>query len=76
MYVKFPKNRWREIERAEKNDDEGNKIYKELKLEYLEKYMPKPDADPHGGQEDFEKLIDPICSTPEIRVKSTKDEMH
>ena len=48
LYVKFPKNRWKEIERAEKNDLEGNKIYKELKQEYLEKYMPSPDADPHG----------------------------
>ena len=36
------------IERAEKNDAEGNKIYKELKAEYLDKYMPKPDADPHS----------------------------
>ncbi len=48
LYVKFPKNRWNEIKRAEKNDKEGNKIYKDLKQEYLEKYMPKPDADPHG----------------------------
>jgi len=76
LYVKFPKTRWKEIERAEKNDAEGNKIYKELKSEYLEKYMPKPDADPHGGLEDFEKLDDPICSTPSIRPKSVSDEMH
>jgi hypothetical protein len=53
LYVKFPKNRWKEIERAEKDDVEGNKIYSELKQEYLEKYMPKPNADPHGGIEDF-----------------------
>ena len=59
LYVKFPKNRWKEIERAEKNDKEGNKIYDELKTEYLEKYMPKPDADPHGGVEDFEKMKNP-----------------
>ena len=59
LYVKFPKNRWKEIERAEKNDKEGNKIYDELKTEYLEKYMPKPDANPHGGQEDFEKMENP-----------------
>ena len=26
LYVKFPKNRWKQIERAEKNDKEGNKI--------------------------------------------------
>ena len=48
LYVKFPKNRWREIERAEKNDEEGNKIYEILKEEYYEKYMPAADADPHG----------------------------
>jgi anaerobic magnesium-protoporphyrin IX monomethyl ester cyclase len=48
LYVKFPKNRWKEIERAEKNDEEGNKIYRNLKKEYLEKYMPSPEADPHG----------------------------
>ena len=48
LYVKFPKNRWKEIERAEKNDEIGNKIYKELKEEYLDKYMPSPDADPHS----------------------------
>ncbi len=58
LYVKFPKNRWKEIERAEKNDAEGNKIYKELKAEYLDKYMPKPDADPHGGIEDFQDIED------------------
>jgi radical SAM superfamily enzyme YgiQ (UPF0313 family) len=61
LYIKFPKNRWKEIERAEKNDDEGNKIYKELKQEYLEKYMPKPDADPHGGVEDFKDVENPYC---------------
>ena len=62
LYVKFPKNRWNEIERAEKNDIEGNKIYNDLKAEYLEKYMPKPDADPHTlstGSENFEKVENP-----------------
>ena len=78
LYVKFPKNRWKEIERAEKNDEEGNRIYKVLKAEYLEKYMPAPDADPHGGQEDFDALTDPVCSVPAAaaaRAKSQKDEM-
>ena len=59
LYIKFPKNRWREIERAEKNDKEGNKIYNNLREEYLTKYMPKPDADPHGGSEDFGKIENP-----------------
>ena len=58
LYVKFPKNRWKEIERAEKNDEEGNRIYNNLRAEYLEKHMPKPDADPHGGLEDFKKIYD------------------
>ena len=62
MYVKFPKNRWKEISRAEKNDKEGNKIFAELKEEYLEKYMPKPDADPHGGIDAFKEIENPnIC---------------
>ena len=53
LYVKFPKDRWKEIEMAEKDDGEGQKIYNELKEEFLEKYMPAPNADPHGGIEDF-----------------------
>ena len=62
LYVKFPKKRWKEIERAEKNDKEGNKIYTALKEEYLEKYMPKPDADPHSlstEPENFNTVMDP-----------------
>jgi len=47
LYVKFPKNRWKEIARAEKDDTEGNKILNFLKEEYLEKYMPAPNDDPH-----------------------------
>ena len=53
LYVKFPRNRWKEIERAEKDDKEGNKIFKNLSDEYLKRYMPAPNADPHGGLEDF-----------------------
>ncbi len=46
LYVKFPKSRWKDIGRAEKFTKEGNKIYIELKKEFLDKYMPKADADP------------------------------
>ena len=56
LYVKFPKNRWKEIERAEKNDKEGNRIFENLKEEFLDKYMPAPNADPHGGIE--EPMVD------------------
>ena len=78
LYVKFPKNRWREIERAEKNDEEGNKIYDKLRTEYLEKYMPKPDANPHGGQEDFEKMENPNyrIDIPEAASPESKDDLN
>ena len=57
FYVKFPKNRWKEIERAEKNDEEGEKIARSLKEEYLEKYMPAQNADPHSSiTESFQSL--------------------
>ena len=70
LYIKFPKSRWREIERAEKNDKEGDKIYNELKKEYLETYMPKPDADPHGNV-DFNSVENPHCiDLPGDKLKS------
>ena len=76
LYVKFPKNRWKEIERAEENDEEGNRIYKNLQQEYLERYMPKPDANPHGGAEDFKNAEDPnyILNSDE-KTSGYKDEM-
>ena len=77
LYVKFPKNRWKEIELAEKNTPEGNRIYKNLKAEYLEKYMPKPDADPRGGLEDFKKIYeDPnLLDVPDDQKSGYIDEM-
>ena len=36
---KVSKKSLKEIERAEKNDNEGNKIFNELKAEYLENIM-------------------------------------
>jgi anaerobic magnesium-protoporphyrin IX monomethyl ester cyclase len=41
LYVKFPKNRWSDIKRAEQNTPEGEKIFGELKQEYIEKYIPQ-----------------------------------
>jgi anaerobic magnesium-protoporphyrin IX monomethyl ester cyclase len=40
LYVKFPKNRWNDIRRAEADTPEGNRIFAELKEECLEKFMP------------------------------------
>lgn len=39
LYVKMPRNRWHEIEKAEKLTPEGNKIWSELRDECSEKYM-------------------------------------
>lgn len=39
LYVKMPKERWLEIKRAEKFDEEGNRIFEKLKKEYTEKYL-------------------------------------
>ena len=64
MYVKFPKNRWKEIERAEKNDAEGNRIFNELKEEYLEKYMLTQDADPHGTTPHAPKMTENAYCIP------------
>ena len=80
LYVKFPKNRWKEIERAEKDDEEGEKMFKELSKEYLEKYMPAPNADPHGGIEEFvehDKLnhITPVQKNPKTFKSPNEDEM-
>ena len=40
FYVKMPKDRWKDIERAEANTVEGQKIFSELKEEYKDKYLP------------------------------------
>ena len=61
LYIKFPKNRWKEIERAEKDDKEGNKIYDLLKQEYLETYMSKaPQAHPKASIP-FKSIENPYC---------------
>lgn len=39
LYVKMPKEKWNYIKGAEKFDEEGNKIFKELSKEYYEKYF-------------------------------------
>lgn len=41
LYVKFPKEEWPRIERAEKFDEEGDRIFGELSAEYYEKYFGK-----------------------------------
>jgi radical SAM superfamily enzyme YgiQ (UPF0313 family) len=47
MYVNFPKTRWNEIKKAEEDSIEGNRIYSELKKEFIETYWD-------GKSENFE----------------------
>ena len=65
LYVKFPRNRWPDIEKAEPNTPEGNKIYKELKQEYIEKYLVKtnyhPDESPNSPDLEYGMEQSEIC---------------
>ena len=66
----FPKTGGMKLSERKKNDEEGNRIYKNLKAEYLEKYMPKPDADPHSTI-DFKAVENPYCiDLPGDKLKS------
>ena len=42
LYVGMPKNRWKEIQKAEKNTPEGDRIFEKLKDEYKAEYL-KPE---------------------------------
>ena len=48
FYVKMPKSRWKDIEKAEANTPEGNRIFEDLKQEYIEKYSDKSKAGADG----------------------------
>ena len=43
LYTTFPKNRWKDIKKAEPDTLEGNRIFEELKQEYMEKYFKAPE---------------------------------
>ncbi|KJU81328.1 radical SAM domain-containing protein [Candidatus Magnetobacterium bavaricum] len=47
LYVKMPRHRWKEIEKAESLTPEGDAIWKELKDECLSKYMHYDDNEKH-----------------------------
>jgi len=56
LYVKMPKSRWKDIERAEADTVEGNRIFEELKREYQEKYAvnSQGNQDKNAGSADLE----------------------
>jgi hypothetical protein len=53
LYVKMPKDRWSEIQKAEALTDEGEEIYQRLKEECLANYM-------HYGDYSKEDHIDKV----------------
>ena len=40
MYVKFEKEKWALIRKAEKFDDEGEKTFSELSKEFTKRFLP------------------------------------
>jgi hypothetical protein len=48
LYVALPKERWPEIRKAEADTTEGNRIFAELKQEYVEQYFKAPKNNPRG----------------------------
>ncbi len=46
LYAKMPKDYWPKIERAEKFDEEGNRVFSELKKIYQEKYFNEISLNP------------------------------
>ena len=55
MYVNFPENRWKEIRLAENNTKEGNKIYSELRDEFIQTYWR--DGISFGAPHDYQEEI-------------------
>jgi len=53
LYVKMPKDRWAEIKKAESLTPEGDKIFRHLKDECLERYMGYGD---YEKEDDIEKI--------------------
>jgi anaerobic magnesium-protoporphyrin IX monomethyl ester cyclase len=54
LYTKMPKSRWADIQKAESLTPEGDKIYRDLKDECLEKYMNYGD---YEKNDDVEKVV-------------------
>lgn len=44
LYVKFPESRWPDIKKAEEDTPEGNRIYNELKEEFVGRYFKKQES--------------------------------
>ena len=45
MYVKFPKNRWKEIQIAEQLTPEGDKVHENLQQEFVATFFSTPETD-------------------------------
>jgi hypothetical protein len=48
LYVALPRERWPDIRRAEPDTPEGNRIFAELKQEYMDRYFVPPKDNPRA----------------------------
>lgn len=62
LYVYFPKSEWKNIRKAEENDDEGKKIYEYYSSLYKENFLK-------GSQDDEKILMDEGLDKQPIRAK-------
>ena len=61
LYVKMPKSRWVEIEKAELLTPEGDELFKALKDECRKKYMEYGD---YAKEDDIDKIDFSTAATP------------
>ena len=62
LYVYFPKSEWKNIRKAEENDDEGKKIYEHYSSLYKENFLK-------GSQQDKKILMDESLDKQPVRAK-------
>lgn len=65
LYIYFPKSEWKNIRKAEENDDEGKKIYEHYSSIYKENFLK-------NSQEDKKILMDESFDKQPIRAKQPK----
>ena len=66
LYVRFPEKDWPLIERAEKDDDEGNRIYDELRQRYQESYFHKGGDEEQNWEDDAKMLENRMLKLDDI----------
>ena len=69
LYVKFPKNRWKDIKKAEPDTVEGNKIFSELKQIFPTKKIRILSSDFLSKKKEAQELLPNIEIDYDLRIK-------